>query len=152
MSQKTKKLLLVALAGVLLVVSILYPNGPTFKKVDDKPVPAVVVGPVDDTIVGLLADATGADKQRIDGLYSALAVIVGRDKGKYVVTTEQWAALQGRTLELAIDQPGKYPGLDVAIENVFATAVGTDDVLSNSPETQQKLIAACEKIANSARK
>lgn len=149
MSQKTKKLLLVVLAGVLLAVSVLYPNGPTFKSAGK---PAVVVGPVDDKIVELLAKADAADKRRIDGMYSALAFIVKRDKGERVVTTEQWAALQARTLELAVEQPGKYSGLDAAIENVFLTTLGTDDVLPGSPEVQQKLVAACEKIANSARK
>jgi hypothetical protein len=149
MSRKNNELLLLVLAGVLLAVSVVYPNGPSFTPVEKPP---VVAGPVDDTIVSLLAKADADDKRRIDGVYSALAVIVGRDKGERVTTTEQWASLQARTLQLAVDQPGKYPGLDTAIESVFLTTFGTDDVLPDSPEVQQKLIAACEKIANSARK
>jgi hypothetical protein len=52
-------------------------------------------------------------------------------------------------LQLAIDTPGKYKGLDDAIETVFLKTVGTD-VMPNNPDTQKKLVTACEIIANSA--
>ena len=137
------------LAGGLLAVSLLFPNGPKLSK----PTPAtpVVAHATDAKIVTLLANADAADKARINGIYTALVAVLKKDAGKRITTTEQWADLQANTLQLAIDTPGKYPGLDTAIEAVFMAKLGTDDVLSGTPETQAKLIDACETIASSAR-
>jgi hypothetical protein len=74
-----------------------------------------------------------------------------RNDAKLITTTEQWALLQANTLQQAIETPGKYEGLDAAIEAVFASAIGTDDVVAVTPEIEQKLVTACETIANSAR-
>lgn len=142
------------LAGALLVVSFVFPNG--LASLGTKPVPVTPdapVGPVvtDPTIVKLLANATTADRSRVTGIYSALAFVLKRDGAKLITTTEQWALLQANTLQAAVETPGKYAGLDVAIEAVFAAALGTDDVMSVTPEVEQKLITACETIANSAR-
>jgi hypothetical protein len=117
------------------------------------PVPAPVVPVVqpDSKIVGILANAEEADKRRIRDVYSALATIVQRDSGKFVKTTEQWAELHARTLTMAIDKVGKYPQLDEAIEGVFLSAVGTDDVVPANADTQKKLITACEIIILSAK-
>jgi hypothetical protein len=144
---------LVWLAGALLAVSLLFPNGfPPVKK------PAAPVAPVaphatDAEIVKLLATADGADKQRVFDVYTALSKVLARDLAKppaRITTTEQWAEVQANTLQLAIDQPGKYPGLDKAIESVFLAKLGTDDVLPGTPDTQAKLIDACDTIASSA--
>lgn len=144
-------------AGALLAVSFLFPNGLNFPPPAPTPVPAPAPepAPVVDTdaeIVKLLAAADAADKARIVDVYTAMKTILIRDDGKLVNTTEKWATWQGNTLTLAIDTPGKYPGLDVAIENVFLRVVGTDDVLPNNGETQMKLIKACDIIAASAAK
>lgn len=144
---------LIWLAAALLVLSFVYPNGPSLpSRPPVAPEPAPVVGPVDESLVKLLANATTADKVRIADVYDALIFVLKRDAGKRVVTTEQWADLMANTLQLAIETPGKYPGVDEAIETIFTTTVGTDDVLPGNPETQKKLIAACEIVANSARR
>lgn len=147
-----KKLVLVA--GVILLLSFVFPDGIKLTPPVPAPVPApapVAVG-VSDTIVTLLANASAEDKTRIDGVYTAMAAVLGRDKGARIKNTERWADYQANTLQLAIETPGKYPGLDAAIEAVFAQQVGTDDVMPADPETQKKLITACQIIAASARK
>jgi hypothetical protein len=141
------------LAGALLAVSILFPNGPTLST-PVVPVAPAVPHATDAEIVRVLATATAADKANVRGIYTALATILRRDIAKppmRITTTEKWADLQANTLQLAIEQVGKYPGLDKAIEAVFLAEVGTDDVVHGSPETHAKLIDACETIASSAR-
>jgi len=143
-------------AGVLLTISFLFPEGVKFPNTP-APAPAPAPAPVpvietDPELLKILSAADTADKKRISGVYRALAEVLTRDDGKLVTTTERWRTLHANTLTLAIDTPGKYPGLDVAIERVFLTTVGTDDVLPNSGATQMKLIKACEIIAASAEK
>ncbi|NDD52616.1 hypothetical protein EBZ39_01840 [bacterium] len=142
---------LVWVAGLILAVSIVFPDGLPLSasKVPD-PVPAPTAQP-NEKIAALLANADAQDKADVYDTYSAMATILRRDKGQRIKTTERWADFQGHTLDLAIKTPGKYPGLDVAIEEVFKTQVGTDDVLPNDVATQQKLIQACEIIAASAK-
>lgn len=139
------------IAAALLVLSFIYPNGPTLPVRPPVPQPAPAPAPVvDERLAALLAKADAADKQRIADVYNALIFVLRRDAGARVTTTEQWADLAANTLQLAIETPGKYPGVDTAIESVFLATVGTDDVLPNNPDTQQKLIAACEIVVNSA--
>jgi hypothetical protein len=45
----------------------------------------------------------------------------------------------------------KYPGLDEAIEQVFLTTLGTDDVLPGNEQTRSKIVEACDVIINSAK-
>jgi hypothetical protein len=140
------------LAGALLVVSFVFPNG--FESFGTKPVvdEAVVVGETDAAIVKALADATPEDRAHIAGIYNGLTTVLKRDSAKpplRITTTEQWADLQANTLQLAIETPGVYPGLDTAIEAVFKRVMGTDDVVSVTADVNQKLITACETIANS---
>lgn len=141
---------LVLLFGVLFALSIVFPNGISLNL--GKTV--VEPGETDSKIVSLLKGATPADRGRIIGIYDGMRTVLSRDVDKNlnrINTTEKWAELQSRTLELAVDQVGKYPGLDTAIEDVFMRVVGTDDVLPVNPETHQKLLKACEIVANSAR-
>lgn len=138
------------LAAGLLALSFMYPNGPDLKW--SRPESAAVDAPTDDAIVKLLAKADIKDKHRIQDVYEALIFWLRRDAGTRVITTEQWAELAANTQQTAIETPGKYPGLDAAIEAVFLRVVGTDDVLPNNAETQKKLIEACELVANSAKK
>lgn len=134
------------LAAALLLLSFVYPNGPVL------PVsPAVTpAGPTDPALLKILSAATAEEKARVRDVYTALGAVIARDAGKRVANTEQWAELHARTLQLAIDTPGKYQGLDESIEAVFKTAVGTDDVLPGNEETRKKLISACEIISNTA--
>ena len=145
-----KKLVLVA--GVVLLLSFVFPDGIKLPARNPKPAPETVDVGVSETIVKLLADATPEERARVDGVYSAMAKVIARDNGVRIKTTERWADYQANTLNLAVDTPGKYPGLDVAIEQVFKDQLGTDDVMANVVETQQKLIKACQIIAASARK
>lgn len=142
---------LVWVAGLLLLLSVVFPNGvklPVPVNIPDAVVPA---GETDSAIVALLKDATVADKGRVVSIYDGLQFVLTRDKGQRINTTEKWAELQANTLQLAVEQVGKYPGLDVAINDVFKRVLGTDDVLPGNEDTQLKLIKACEIIANSAR-
>ena len=142
---------LVWLAGLLLVVSFVYPDGITLPAA--KPPATVLVDvPVDAEIVKVLAKAAVEDKAHVAGIYDAMATVLQRDKGARIKTTERWADYQANMLQLAVEKPNAYPGLDVAIEAVFKKEMGTDDVQSNTPETQQKLIQACEIVSASARK
>lgn len=146
------------IAGALLLFSLMFPQGlslpkfPVVPSVPD-PAPAPVAPAVDSDaeIVDLLRAAAQPDKARIVGVYTGLRTVLLRDGGKRVTTTEKFADLQANTLQLAIDTPGKYPGLDVAIERVFAAAVGTKDVVAVTPEMQKSLVHACDVIIASAR-
>lgn len=144
---------LVWLAAAIVVIAFLFPEGVKLPSPGPTPTPTpppVVV--VDDTIVSLLGPAAREDKQRIVGVYEGLRRVLARDQGVRVNTTEKLAALHANTLQLAIETPGKYPGLDEAIEKTFVAAVGTDDVLSVTPEVTAKLLAWCDLIINSAKK
>ena len=144
---------MVWLAGALLAVALLFPDG--FPLVKKPVAPSAPAAPhaTDAEIVKLLASADAADKQRIFDVYTALSKVLARDIAKTparIITTAQWADLHANTLQLAIDQAGKYTGLDKAIEAVFLAKLGTDDVLPGTPDTQAKLIDACSTIASSA--
>jgi hypothetical protein len=155
MTNKNSAAPLVWLAGLLLAVSLVFPNGLRFSRFS-RPAPtpeAPVVAPhaTDPTIVSLLANADSADKARIADVYTGLAAVLKRPKTQeLIVTTEQWVQLHERTLQIAIDTPGKYPGLDVAIDALFKAKLGTDDVLSGNPETLAKLVDACDTMISSA--
>lgn len=144
---------LVWLAGALLVLSLVFPNGFDVPGTAPQVIDPVVIGPTDAAVVSALADATPEDRAHIAGIYTGLVTVLKRDSAKpplRIATTEQWADLQANTLQLAIETPGVYLGLDTAIEAVFAQAIGTDDVMSVTLDVQQKLITACETITNSA--
>lgn len=143
---------LVWVAGVILALSFVFPNGVSLPV--SKPDVDVVDSAVtpDAEIVKLLRNATAEDKGRVRSIYSGLAAVLRRDASvKRLRTTEQWAEVHGVTLDLAVEQVGKYPGLDVAINNVFLRVVGTDDVLPANDATRTKLIEACDVITASAR-
>lgn len=147
---------LVWIAGLVLGLSIVYPNGITLYNPPAKPTPEVVdVVAADATIVKLLRGAASEDKTRIRRVYSALHAKLKQDNGQRVSTTERWADVQANTLQLAIETPGKYPGLDEAIENVFSSAIGgggVDPTVVNpvTPELLAKLLKACDIVVASA--
>lgn len=144
---------LVWIAGLLLALSIAFPNGISLPKTK----PAVTLATPDKKIVGILRNADAADKARIVSVYEGLRAVVSRDKGSRVNTTDKLAELQSRTLELAIETPGKYTGLDDAIEFVFSNTVSGPDsdidasvVQAVTPELQARLVKACDVIIASA--
>lgn len=141
------------LAGLLLLWSIVFPNGLPIKPgAPVTPVtPVTPAGETDGKIVELLTGSDPADRARIRDVYLALKTILQRPSAPTLIsTTEKWAELHARTLNLAIEEAGKYPTLDQAIEQVFLTTVGTDDVLPGNPDTLKKLTEACDIVANSA--
>jgi len=146
---------LVLLAGVLLAISLLFPNGPGAFMAKPEPVVApvapVVEHATDAGILTLLANATPEDKARTDSVYTGLARVLTRDNSARVNTTEQLHDIQTNTLQLAIEKPGTYPGLDVAIEQLFDAAIGSKEVQSITPDMLKKIIDVCETIASSAR-
>lgn len=150
----------VVIAGLLLLVSLLFPNGvsiptqpvtPVTPVVPDEPKPAPNA---DATIVKLLAAAPKEDKAHIAGIYAALIDVLKRDGGKLVKTTEQWAMLHANQLQLAVGGTalkGKYAGLDAAIEAVFEAKLGKDKEVAPADEaTRNKIIDACTVIVSSA--
>ena len=147
---------LVWVAGLVLLFAVVYPNGitlPSFSKPADE-APVVTV-PADETIAKLLASASAADKARIVSVYRGLKTVLNKDNGKRVNTTKKWEEVHGETLTLAIETPGKYPGLDEAIEAVFYRAIQDDDtdasvVNAVTPLVQSKLVKACDTIIASA--
>lgn len=146
---------LVWVAGALLLFSFVFPNGISLPR-GPKPTPVdpAPIGPAaapDAKIVEILAAAAPADLDRIYSVYSGMSLVTKRDGGKRLNTTEKWAEYQANTLQLAIDTPGKYPGLDVAIEAVFARKLGTDDVLAMTPEVVARLVEAADIVAASTR-
>lgn len=143
---------LVWLAGALLLASFIFPNGFESFKPQPVDVAPVVTGPTDAGIVTALATATPEDRVHIAGIYTGLITVLKRDAAKLparLTTTEQWAEVQANTLQLAIETPNMYPGLDTAIEAVFAQAIGTTDVVAVNDAVRQKLLTACETIVNS---
>jgi hypothetical protein len=141
---------LVWVAGLVLLLAFFFPDGIKLPE-PAKPVDVVDVE-VSPAIVTALAEATIEDKAHIAGTYDGMLRVITRDKGTRIKTTERWADFQANTLQLAIETPGQYPGLDVAIEEVFKTQLGTDDVLPTDAETQQKIVKACQIVSASARK
>lgn len=149
---------LVWVFGLLFAVSFAVPDTfPTW------PTPAPVPAPADPdanlsagtdpTIVSLLAAATPEERARVVSVYTGFARVLKRDgeTDRIVVTTGKFADLQAKLLTLAIEQPGKYPGLDKAIDDVFLAFIGTRDEVSVTDNVRENLITACQKIANSAR-
>jgi hypothetical protein len=149
---------MVWVAAALLVFALFFPNGvslPSFSSVSNSDV-AVGTATPDATVAKLLAPASRAEKNRVVGVYSGLKTVLTRDNGKRINTTEKWEEVQAQTLQMAIDEPGKYEGLDEAIEAVFVAAVkddNTDPTVVNpvTPEMQAKLIKACDVLIASAK-
>lgn len=148
---------LVWLAAAILAVSFLFPNGfnslrplPT-----PQPVPVPAPGPTvtpDEAISRILANADAADKKRIGDVYAGMRFVLERDKGQRVSTTEKFADLHANTLQLAVNyQPGKYPNLDVEIDRVFKTTIGTDDVVSLNADVLKKVLTACDIVIASTK-
>lgn len=101
-------------------------------------------GPVADA----MRNATRADRQRVKGIYAALADITERDAGKLISTTAAWRKVHADSLRLAVggtDLVGKYPGLDRAVEQVMAAHVSLDNVAMDA-ERVASLANACRAV------
>lgn len=131
------------LAAALVVVLAIWAFAPTRTK---------PVEPAKTQVASVLAKATAADKARVNAFYTAVADVVERDQ-KVIATVGQFRKVHANSLDLAFkgtDLPGKYAGLDVAIEAELVQAVGKDDV-ALTPEKRAALIGALKKVAGDAR-
>lgn len=116
-----------------------------------KGVSPIVVSPKS-PVTAALSPATRQDKARVAAFYSSMADVVERD-ATLAKTVGGFTELHARSLDKAFkgtDLPGKYPGLDVAINDKLVAAVGTDDV-PLPPAKRQSLIQALKDVATDAR-
>lgn len=113
------------------------------------PTPAVT-GPV----ATALRSAPSSDRAYLASLYSALADVVTRDKGQRITTTAVWRAIHQDALRLAVGGTalrGKYPGLDVAVEEVLSRHYSLDDK-AIGPEMAEQIAAGCLEVEAQCRK
>lgn len=124
----------------------------TFLPARDPPEPQPVV--VEKPVAVALRSASSDDRQMVAGIYDALADITERDAaGNLISTTEMWRKCHSTSLRLAAggtSLPGKYPGLDTAVEQTLARHLTLDNV-AITPEIRSKIVAGCREVAADAR-
>ena len=126
----------------LSLVWSFFPAGVTIPKPTPPPAGPVAVS---------LVNANKPDRQRVSAYYAVLADTIQRDPG-IIKTVGQFRELHGRSLDLAFkgtDLPGKYPGLDLAMDQTLAAVVGMEDV-PLQPAKVQSLIQALKDVSNAA--
>jgi len=97
-----------------------------------------------------LVSASSADRARVASVYASLADLIERDGGKLIPTTAVWRAIYSDALRLAAggtDLPGKYPGLDTAVEEVLAQHYPLDN-LPIDKAMAGKIAAGCRAVEN----
>lgn len=100
-------------------------------------------------VAAALTSASSTDRERVRAIYTALADVTTRDAGSRIATVAAWRAVHSDALRLAVggtDLPGKYPGLDRAVEEVLAKHVSLDNT-PITPEVAAKLVAGCKEVA-----
>lgn len=110
---------------------------------------ADVTGPV----ALALKSAPSTDRARVASVYAALADLIDRDGGSRIATTALWRAVYQDALRLAAggtDLPGKYPGLDKAIEETLAKYYTLDN-LPIDKTLASKIAAACRDVEGQAK-
>jgi hypothetical protein len=95
-----------------------------------------------------LPKMTPGDRQYLAHFYDAMAFIILRDGDReqpIITDTDKFEAFHGGSLRLAVDRKdvGKYGDLGKAIDKVFATAMGTDDVVPLDKDARAKIVTAC---------
>jgi len=131
------------LAALVVVVLALWSFAPARTKPVEVPSSPVSLA---------MSKATDVDRQRVHQFYAAVADVVDRDQ-KVIATVGQFRRVHANSLDLAFngtDLPGKYVGLDAAIEAVLVQAVGKEEV-ALTPEKRQALVAALKGVASAAR-
>lgn len=119
-------------AGLLVAVSVIPARPPA-------------AGPVADA----LRLASPRDRARVASIYQALGDITARDAGQQITTVGTWRAVHASALRLAAggtDLPGKYPGLDVAVDRVLQESLGSLDDVPMTKEVVGKLVAGCRTV------
>lgn len=132
----------------LSLVALLWAFTPESKKVVPVVTP-VVASPVSKAMSG----ATKVDRSRVAAYYDSLADVVSRSKA--ITTVEGFRRVHASSLDEAFkgtDLPGKYQGLDVAIEEQLAAAIGKDNTgLDGETGKRAALVKALQKVASDAR-
>ena len=133
----------------LALVGLLWAFMPEGKKPITPPVVPAVSSPVGKA----LQSATKVDRSRVASYYDALADVVSRSKA--ITTVEGFRRVHAASLDEAFkgtDLPGKYEGLDVAIEEQLVAAIGKDNTgLDGETGKRAALVKALQKVAADAR-
>lgn len=130
-----------ALLAAAALVWAFYPHGEVTPVVTPK-----------SPVTAALLPASKQDKARVAAFYSSLADVVEREP-TLAATVGGFRELHARSLDRAFkgtDLPGKYPGLDQAVDNSLAEIVGRDDV-PLPPDKRSALIQALKDVATDAR-
>jgi hypothetical protein len=126
--------------AVILAVLFALSQFVSKKSVGPDPRP-VAVSPV----TMALQSAPSTDKAKVRGVYRALADVTQRDAGRLITSTSVWRAIHSDALRLAVggtDLLGKYPGLDVAVEETLAKHFSLDN-LPLTEERVKAIVAGC---------
>lgn len=133
----------------LTLVGLLWAFMPEGKK----PIAPPVVPAVSSPVAKALQSATKVDRSRVASYYDALADVVSRSKA--ITTVEGFRRVHAASLDEAFkgtDLPGKYQGLDVAIEEQLVAAIGKDNTgLDGETGKRAALVKALQKVAADAR-
>lgn len=100
-----------------------------------------------------LESASSADRAAVSSVYAALADLIERDSGSSIATTALWRAVYQDALKLAAGGtalPGKYPGLDQAIEETLAKYYSLDN-LPIDKALAEKIATGCRAVEGQAR-
>lgn len=127
------KHVLISLAALLCIYSFWFPPAPP------------QTGPV----AAAMRTASSADRAKVARIYRALGDITVRDSGQQIATTAVWRKLHASALRLAAggtDLPGKYKGLDEAVEKVLSEHFSLDDV-AITKELASKIDEGCKEVA-----
>lgn len=119
-------------AGMLVAISVIPARQPA-------------AGPVAD----VLKVASPRDRARVASIYRSLGDVTARDAGQQITTVGSWRAVHASALRLAAggtDLPGKYPGLDVAVDKVLSDSLGSLEDVAMSREVVSKLVEGCKKV------
>lgn len=95
-----------------------------------------------------LKSASPSDRAKLASVYGALADVLARDSGRLITTTAAWRAIYSDALRLAVggtDLVGKYPGLDVAVEQVLAEHYSLDNLPVDSG-LAEKMVAGMRAV------
>jgi hypothetical protein len=95
-----------------------------------------------------LRSASSQDRAEVASIYASLADLIERDGGRLIPTTAVWRAIYSDALRLAAggtDLPGKYPGLDRAVEEVLAQHYPLDN-LPIDKAMADKIAAGCRAV------
>jgi hypothetical protein len=113
-------------------------------------------------IATVMKPATKEDKARVASFYDSLADVVERDSA-LIGTVEVFRRVHANSLDAAFkgtDLPGKYSGLDAAINDDLVAAIGLENTGldvpvvqpdGSSPKKRALLVRALRGVASAAR-